>query len=172
MIEQERDRVKHTPISAPERKPRWEVDEEERRTLFRKRLIRDLAIVSCLAGLGFFAYPRVQPVVADAFPQTGVVFNDKLQPLLQMAGLSKAPPPAPVVEPHAVVDVRVANLRTQPSTGATVVTRLARNMEVTTVERRGKWVFVRVGDGANQQQGWVSSSVLKDKEAAGSTGAE
>ena len=77
-----------------------------------------------------------------------------------------------VVEPHAVVDVRVANLRAQPSTGAAVVTRLARNMEVTTVERRGNWVFVRVGEGANQQQGWVASSVLKDTDTAAATATE
>ncbi len=173
MIEQEHDRIKHAPISTTERRPRWEVDEEERRAQFRKRLIRDLAIVSCLAGLGFIAYPRVQPVVADAFPQSSSL-NYKLQPLLQMTGLWKpvASPSTSAVEPHAIVDVRIANLRAQPSTGAAVVTKLARNMEVTTVERRGDWVFVRVGQGANQQQGWIASSVLKNTDTAGATAAE
>jgi hypothetical protein len=171
MIGQEHDRLKQAPISTPERKPRWEVDEEERRAHFRKRLIRDLAIVCCLAGLGFIAYPRVQPVVAESLPQS-LSFNSQLQPLLQMAGLSRPPPAAPIVEPRAYIGVRVANLRSTPSTGGPVVTRLARNMEVTTVDRRGEWVFVRVGEGANQHQGWVASSVLKDVASADKTGTE
>jgi hypothetical protein len=34
------------------------------------------------------------------------------------------------------------------------------------VERRGKWVFVRIGEGPAQKQGWVASSVLKDESAS------
>ena len=169
LFEQERERLTQAPItSTPDHKPRWEVDEEERRTQFRRRLIRDLAIVSCLAGLAFVAYPRVQPVVADAWPR-GLSLQNRVQPWLQMAGLAKLPPPPPVVEPHALVDVRSASLRTKPVSGAHVVMRLTRNMEVTAVEHSGKWVFVRVGDGANQQQGWMLNSSLKDQEVAAST---
>lgn len=171
MIEQERERAKHAPLSTAERKPRWEKDEENRRTQFRKRLIRDLAFVSCLVAIAFAAFPRVQPVVAGAWPR-GLPFDSKLQPLLEMAGLSKAPPPASFVEPRAFIGVRIANLRSTPSVGSAVVTKLARNMQVTTVDRRGEWVFVRVGEGATQQQGWVARSVLKDAAPADTTGAE
>jgi hypothetical protein len=169
-LEQERERWSQAPAAAqPVRKPAWEEDEEERRTLFRRRLIRDVAVVACLGALAFMLFSRVQPVVADAWPQNFSLKSD-FQPLLQMAGLA-APPPPPAAEPepHALVDVRVANLRENPSTGAAVVTKLARNVEVTPVEHRGEWVFVRVGEGTAQRQGWIANSVLKeagDKAAA------
>jgi hypothetical protein len=165
LFAQERERLKHVPISTHEPKPRWETDEEERRAQFRRRLVRDFAIVACLSGLAFVAYPRVQPVVADAWPRN-LSFQGKVQPWLQMAGLARLPPAPPFVEPHAIVEVRSANLRIRPASGAHIVMRLTRNMGVTPVEHQGKWVFVRVGDGANQQQGWVLSSVLKDQEVA------
>ncbi len=160
--ERERERWTEAPLAAQERKPSWQADHDDRRMLFRRRLIRDLAVVTCLAGLSIMLFPRVQPVVAEAWPQS-LSLHDNIQPLLQMAGLASEPAPeeAPVAEPHALVDVRVANLRERPSTASAVVTKLARNAEVVPVEHRGKWVFVRIGDGANQQQGWVASSVLK-----------
>ena len=164
-LEQERERLRQAPTATqPARKAAWEEDEEERRALFRRRLIRDVAIVACLGGVAFMAFPHVQPVVADAWPQS-MSLKSNFQPLLEMAGLAKPPPPPPAApEPHAVVDVRVANLRENPSTGAPVVTKLARDVEVVPVEHRGEWVFVRVGEGATQRQGWIANSVLKDVE--------
>jgi Bacterial SH3 domain len=162
-LEQERERWAQAPANPqPARKPMWQEDEEDRRSLLRRRLIRDVAVVACLAGLGFMVFPHVQPVVADAWPQSLSLKSD-FQPLLQMAGLA-APPPPPAAEPepHALVGVRVANLRENPSTGAAVVTKLARDVEVTPVEHRGDWVFVRVGEGADQRQGWIANSVLKE----------
>ncbi|HEY1961569.1 MAG TPA: SH3 domain-containing protein [Rhizomicrobium sp.] len=161
-LEQERERWNRESAAQPVRKPTWEDDEEERRAKFRRRLIRDVAVVACLAGLAFMMYPRMQPVVAEGWPQNFSLKSD-FQPLLQMAGLA-APPPPPAAEPEPRqrVDVRMANLRENPSTGAAVVIRLARNVEVTPVDRRGDWVFVRVGEGANQRQGWIANSVLKD----------
>jgi Bacterial SH3 domain len=160
--ERERDRWMEAPAEAQERKPSWQADRDDRRMLFRRRLIRDLAVVTCLSGLAIMLFPRVQPVVAEAWPQS-LSLHDNIQPLLQMAGLASEPAPeqAPVAEPHALVDVRVANLRERPSTASAVVTKLARNAEVVPVEHRGSWVYVRIGDGASQQQGWVASSVLK-----------
>jgi hypothetical protein len=160
--ERERERWRDNPLAAQEHKPSWQADQDDRRALFRRRLVRDLAVVTTLAGLAIMLFPRVQPVVAEAWPQS-LSLHDNIQPLLEMAGLSSEPAPeaAPVAVPHALVDVRVANLRQEPSTASAVVTKLARNAEVVPVERRGKWVFVRIGDGVNQQQGWVASSVLK-----------
>jgi hypothetical protein len=168
-LEQERERLNHIPLSTQERKPSWELDAEAHRAQFRRRLIRDFSIVACLFALVFMLFPRVEPVVADVWPQDLSLKAD-LQPLLQMAGLSRAPAPVmPVIAsmelPHAVIDVRVANLRESPSTGAAVVTKLARNMEVVPVERRGNWVFVRLGQGSDQKQGWIASAVLKDMGA-------
>ncbi len=170
-LEQERVRVDHAAIVLEERKPSWQADADERRVMFRRRLFRDFAIVACLAGFAFMLFPRVQPVVAEVWPRNLSIHND-LQPLLQMAGLSSGvtatPTAAPPAEsqpaagqPNALVDVRVANLRQSPSTGAPVVVKLARNVQVTTLERRGDWVFVRIGSGAEQKQGWVSRSVLR-----------
>ncbi|MFL6688791.1 MAG: SH3 domain-containing protein [Alphaproteobacteria bacterium] len=169
-VEQERERMNQIPLSTQDRKPTWEVDAEAHRAQFRRRLIRDFSIVACLFALVFMLFPRVEPVVADVWPQDLSLKAD-LQPLLQMAGLSRAPVPvAPVIAgtepPHAIIDVRVANLRESPSTGAAVVTKLARNMEVVPVERRGSWVFVRIGQGNDQKQGWIASAVLKDMDAA------
>jgi chromosome segregation ATPase len=169
-VEQERERITQIPLSTQDHKPTWEVDAEAHRAQFRRRLIRDFSIVACLFALVFMLFPRVEPVVADVWPQDLSLKAD-LQPLLQMAGLSKAPVPvAPVIAstepPRAIIDVRVANLRESPSTGAAVVTKLARNMEVVPVERRGNWVFVRIGQGSDQKQGWIASAVLKDMNAA------
>jgi hypothetical protein len=169
-LEQQKERMNQIPLSTQDRKPAWEIDAEARRAQFRRRLIRDLSIVACLFALVFMLFPRVEPVVADVWPQDLSLKAD-LQPLLQMAGLSRVSVPvAPVISntetPHAIIDVRVANLRESPSTGAAVVTRLARNMEVVPVERRGKWVFVRIGQGSDQKQGWIASAVLKDTDAA------
>jgi hypothetical protein len=172
-LEQERVRVDHAAIVLEERKPSWQADADERRVMFRRRLFRDFAIVACLAGFAFMLFPRVQPVIAEVWPRNLSIHNN-LQPLLQMAGLSSgltamptAPPPAepqPAAEqPHALVGVRVANLRQSPSTGAPVVVKLARNVQVMTLERRGEWVFVRIGDGAEQKRGWVSMSVLRQQ---------
>jgi SH3 domain-containing protein len=169
-LDQERVRMNQVPISLEERKPSWEADADERRAMFRRRLFRDFAIVACLAGLAFMLFPRVQPVVAEVWPHNLSIRNN-LQPLLQMAGLSDRYSPTapaelqPAGQPHALVNVRVANLRENPSIGAAVVVKLARNVEVTTLKRRGDWMFVQIGDGAEQKQGWVSSTVLKQKDA-------
>jgi chromosome segregation ATPase len=169
-LDQERVRMNQVPISLDERKPSWEADAEDRRAMFRRRLFRDFAIVACLGGLAFMLFPRVQPVVAEAWPRNLSIRNN-LQPLLQMAGLSnRFSPPAPAEvqpagQPRALVNVRVANLRESPSVGAAVVVKLARNVEVTTLKRRGNWMFVQIGNGAEQKQGWVSSSVLKQMDA-------
>jgi hypothetical protein len=161
-LEQERDRMRHVPIEPAERRPAWQEDQEEKQAQFRRRLIRDFAVVASVAGLAFMVFPHIQPVVAEAWPQDLSLRSD-LKPLLQMAGLYSAPVAAPASqqEPHATVDARVANLRAQPSTSAAVLTKLARDVEVVPVERRGKWVFVRIGEGPAQKQGWIASSVLK-----------
>jgi hypothetical protein len=179
-LEQERERMNHAPITLEERKPSWETAAEERRAAFRRRLIRDFAIVACLAGLAFMLFPRVQPVVAEVWPRN-VSIRNNLQPLLQMAGISSQfssptstttapaePQPAepqPAEPPHALVNVRIANLRESPSTAAPIVVKLARNVEVATLERRGNWVFVRIGTGAGQKQGWMTTGALKPENA-------
>ncbi|HEY1638663.1 MAG TPA: SH3 domain-containing protein [Rhizomicrobium sp.] len=162
-LEQERERLRHVPIEAVERRPAWQEDQEEKQAQFRRRLIRDFAVVASVAGLAFMVFPHIQPVVAEAWPQDLSLKSD-LKPLLQMAGLYKGPvvAPAPQEKLHATVEVRVANLRAQPSTSAAVLTKLTRDAEVVPVERRGKWVFVRIGEGPAQKQGWIARSVLKD----------
>jgi hypothetical protein len=155
--------LRHVPIEAVERRPAWQEDQEEKQAQFRRRLIRDFAVVASVAGLAFMVFPHIQPVVAEAWPQDLSLKSD-LKPLLQMAGLYKGPvvAPAPQEKLHATVEVRVANLRAQPSTSAAVLTKLTRDAEVVPVERRGKWVFVRIGEGPAQKQGWIARSVLKD----------
>ena len=166
--------MRHVPLETVERRPAWQADQEERQAQFRRRLIRDFAVVASVAGLAFMVFPRIQPVVAEAWPQDLSLKSD-LKPLLQMAGLYNPPAVAPAAleQPRAAtVEVRVANLRAKPSTSAAVVTKLPRNVEVIPVERRGKWVFVRIGEGAAQKQGWVASSVLKDESASAPAHAE
>ncbi|MBV9570379.1 MAG: SH3 domain-containing protein [Alphaproteobacteria bacterium] len=169
MLEQERDRLKQVPVGIQDHTPAWQLDAEERKAQFRRRLIRDGSIVACLFALAFMLFPRVQPVVAESWPRS-LSLGNNFQPLLHMAGLSSAAPVSTTAvasaEPHATVRVRIANLREQPSKTAAVVTRLARNMDVVPMERRGNWVFVRIGEGAGQKQGWVSSAVLTDSGIA------
>ncbi|HEX5422576.1 MAG TPA: SH3 domain-containing protein, partial [Candidatus Acidoferrales bacterium] len=165
-VEQERERMRQVPIEAVERRPAWQEDQEERQAQFRRRLIRDFAVVASVAGLAFMVFPHIQPVVAEAWPQDLSLKSD-LRPLLQMAGLYRegapAATPVPQSSPHVTVEARVANLRAHPSTSAAVVTKLPRNVQVIPVERRGRWTFVRIGEGQAQKQGWVVSSVLRDE---------
>ncbi|HYM01685.1 MAG TPA: SH3 domain-containing protein, partial [Stellaceae bacterium] len=63
---------------------------------------------------------------------------------------------------RTIVSVSIANMRTRPSTTAAVITTLSRDTEVVPIERRGSWVFIRIGDGARKQEGWVFGSNLLD----------
>src|SRR6185312_16836117 len=74
--------------------------------------------------------------------------------------LSPQPRPGEAARPagrRTIVDAEVAHLRAGPSAGTAVIASLARGVEVTPLERRGKWVLVRTidRDGAQRQEGWV-----------------
>lgn len=59
--------------------------------------------------------------------------------------------------PHHVVQARVANIRSGPSTATRVVGRAERGEVLRTLEKRPAWVKVKQEDGAS---GWVSRPLL------------
>lgn len=72
--------------------------------------------------------------------------------------------PAQTAEKRTSIGVNIANVRAGPSTTTVVVTTLPRDTEVTPVERRGKWVLIRLGsgDGTHPPEGWVHGSALTE----------
>ncbi len=60
---------------------------------------------------------------------------------------------------RATIGVGRANLRSGPSTGATVIETLARGSELTVLGSQGSWYQVRFGDGIGEV-GWVHSDLL------------
>lgn len=58
---------------------------------------------------------------------------------------------------HMAVQARVANLRQQPRAKAPLTGKLTHGDVVRTLERRGDWVHVRLGNG---KAGWVARRLL------------
>ncbi len=130
-------------------------------------LIRDVAVVACLAALATLLYPRIELMIPDDWWPEITSFTGMNQPFLGNADVPDVPrKPAPVrvAKPPTDIVVHVANVRSGPSKGAAVIATLPRDTKITPVGRRGNWVLVRIeGESGKheQQQGWVYALFLR-----------
>jgi uncharacterized protein YgiM (DUF1202 family) len=63
-----------------------------------------------------------------------------------------------------------ANVRTEASAAAAIVSTLQRGLKVVAVEKRGNWTLVRIEDASGKtepRQGWVASSFLEAADPSG-----
>jgi hypothetical protein len=135
-----------------------------------RHVIRGGVVAASLAAAAFL-YPRVEPMIVEGWwPKLHQLAVTRFESLRGKDGApvaSQLAAPVQVAERHALIDVSQVKLRAGPSTSTPVITTLARDMEVTQVERRGYWVLVRFGgeDGRDQQEGWIYGSFLKDADS-------
>ncbi|MDE2134619.1 MAG: SH3 domain-containing protein [Alphaproteobacteria bacterium] len=168
--EQARDRWTAEPrvtLQKPERIWRLRAAENVEQKRERRPLIRDVAVVACLAALATMLYPNIESMIPDNWWPEITSFTGVSQPFLgNVAVLAVLQKPAPVrvAKPSIDIVVHVANVRTGPSKGTAVIATLPRDSKITPVERRGNWVRVRIEDESSkhkQQQGWVYASFLR-----------
>jgi hypothetical protein len=78
------------------------------------------------------------------------------------------PQEAPAIAaPRTVIGGPGTRLHASPSPKAAVLANLPRDTEVTPLERRGKWVRIRVdAAGARPQEGWVAATALKETDGS------
>ena len=125
----------------------------------KRPLWRDMAIAAAVAAFGILLYPHVVALLpSDWWP--GSSYADEEDPAPAPAARPRQPAPPPV-KPTDVV-VRSANVRSGPAKSETLVTTLASDVAVTTVERRGSWVHIQfpAADG-KPHDGWVFDTFLK-----------
>ena len=87
--------------------------------------------------------------------------------LAQPQEIAPAPPPAP--EPVSAVTIRAATVRVAPLTSAKVILTLQRSTEVMQLDHLGTWTYIqfkRKNATAEQQEGWVETSFLKQQKPA------
>lgn len=145
----------------------------QRQAQLMRYAIRGGALAACLAGV-VLLYPRVEAMIVDDWAPKIAALPDAIEPMFRnVFGPSKSslPEPPPVMERPAVqtverrtiISVSVASVRAGPSPAAAVITKLPRDREVSPVDRRGSWVLIRFdAEDGNRQEGWVSSTLLKD----------
>ena len=119
---------------------------------------REFAWTALVAALAILAAQRAAPLAVGVWKQE-MGPNGHLKPLLQEAAGFRLSPPK--VSQVWTVSAPIANLRTRPTSAAPILMVLPLNAAVTPVATRGKWTFVRVGEGAAAQQGWVQASLLQ-----------
>ena len=135
-----------------------------------RHVIRGGAVAASLAAAAFL-YPRVEPMIVEGWwPKLHQLAVTRIESLRGNDGApvaSQVAAPVQVAERHVLIDVSQVKLRAGPSTSTPVITTLARDKEVTQIERRGYWVLVRFSgeDGRDQQEGWIYGSFLKDADS-------
>lgn len=123
------------------------------------RLVRDGLLAAALAVAVVVLYPSITPFIEQWLP--GGYFESSVnasqaapQKPVHLAALA---PAAPV---EMMVSVNSANVRSDASSASDVVATVKRGSMVTPLERRGSWQHVRIGTGAQTQQGWVYAAFL------------
>jgi len=154
--EQERTR-RNSPAEAQQQRATRALQSGQRlKMLF--HVTREFAWTALVVALAILAAQRAAPLAVGVWKQE-LGPNGHLKPLFQeAAGFRLSPAKA---SPIWTVSAPIANLRTRPSPGAPVLMVLPLNAAVTPVATHGKWTFVRVGEGAAAQQGWVQASALR-----------
>ena len=154
-------------VRLPTREPRAQAKQQEQIVLQPHRVLddpqapkkrgmgRDLLVVAVLAVIAIVAYPRIEPLIPEPW-------RSQIAALTGGAGsLSSAARGSAVV-------IRDVNLRSGPSTSASIIATLAQGQNVGTLAQRDEWTFVEVGAdtrSAQPRRGWVFSSFLRDEAA-------
>ncbi len=168
--ERARDRWTAAPrvtLQKPERVWRLRAAENVEQKREGRPLIRDVAVVACLAALATMLYPHIESMIPDDWWPEITSFTGVSQPFLGNVAVSavlQKPAPVRVAKPPAGIIVHAANVRAGPSKGTSVIATLPRDSEITPIERHGNWVLVRIeGESGKHkpQQGWVYASFLR-----------
>jgi hypothetical protein len=133
----------------------------DRRARTRRPLWRDMAIVAAVAAFVILLYPHVVALLPyDWVP--GNSYADEEDPVPTKAPAARVHQPAAApIRPTDVI-IRSANVRSGPSKTESLVTTLASDVAVMTVERRGSWAHIQflAADG-KPHDGWVFNTFLQ-----------
>ncbi len=133
-----------------------------------RHLVRDIVLVAALAASAIVFWPRLESYI----PPGWLPNRDESSSDATVQTRAPAPVAAPAPPQHMATILRSANVRSDPSKTATVISTLQRGTQVATVDTLSNWTLIRIDakDG-KPQQGWVYSSFLKnlpDSNAASS----
>jgi Bacterial SH3 domain len=138
----------------------WESGEpQEKSTPSPRRLIRDIVIVAALAASAIVLWPRIESYI----PPGWLPNSDDGSSTVDTHARAPAPVATPVPPQKTATLIRSANIHSDPTKTAAVVSTLQRGAQVAVIDTRNNWTLVRIdAKGGKQQQGWVYNSFLKD----------
>jgi hypothetical protein len=131
----------------------------------KRPLWRDMAIVAVVAAFVILLFPHVVALLPyDWQPGASYSDDEELAPPTTPV-VRPHPPVAPVFQPTDVI-IRTANVRSGPAKTETLVTTLASDSAVVTLEQHDSWTHIRflAADG-KPHDGWVLSTALKAQPA-------
>ena len=129
--------------------------EAERQRRTKRRLVIAGSLAAAIAACALAFHAQVEELIGKAVQ------------LAQPQEIAPATPPAP--PPVSAVIIRTATVRVAPLGTAKVTLTLPRGSEVAQLEQLGTWSYVqfkRKGATAEQQEGWVETSFLKQEKPA------
>jgi hypothetical protein len=132
---------------------------QEKPTQSPRRLIRDIVIVAALAASAIVFWPRIESYI----PPGWLPNSDNGSSTADTHVNAPAPVAAPVPPQKMATLIRSANIHSDPTKTAAVVSTLQHGALVAVIDTHNNWTLVRIDakDG-KQQQGWVYNSFLKD----------
>jgi hypothetical protein len=138
----------------------WESGEpQEKATPSPRRLIRDIVIVAALAASAIVLWPRIESYI----PPGWLPHSDDGSSTVDTRTRAPAPVAVPVPPQKMATLIRSANVHSDPTKTAAVVSSVQRGAQVAVIDTRNNWTLVRIdAKGGKQQQGWVYNSFLKD----------
>jgi hypothetical protein len=147
-----------------------ELAEAEHRHKQGSRLVRDIAIVAVVVLAAIVFYPRLEPMVVNgwipglqAMASGRDVSLSDFTPAPASTATAAKPAAAPAAPPQSTaVSLRTANVRSDPSTSASVIAKLPPGVQVNVMERHGSWVHVAMMAGGKKEDGWVYRTFLQD----------
>ncbi|HLJ51921.1 MAG TPA: SH3 domain-containing protein [Rhizomicrobium sp.] len=120
---------------------------------------RDIGIVGAIAVVIFIFYPHIMALLPnDWWPDSS--YSDDVEPAPAKPSVVK-PAPTPPETPPTDVILKQANVHTAPSKTSALVSTLAANVAVRTLERRGNWVHIAFTVGKAKEDGWVYATYLE-----------
>lgn len=123
---------------------------------------RDIGIVAAVAILAFLFYPHIVSLLPSDWWSDSSYSDDAEPPAPKPV---KSKPVVAVASIPTDVIVKTANVRSTPSKTATLISTLAADVTVRTIERNGNWTHIEfTADGA-KKDGWVYNTYLKSLSA-------
>jgi hypothetical protein len=132
----------------------------------KRPLWRDMAIAAAVAAFGILLYPHVVSLLPyDWQPGASSADEEDVAPTAAPVQRPRAPV-APVFQPTDSI-IRSANVRSGPAKTESLVTTLASDVAVVTLEQHDSWTHIRflAADG-KPHDGWVLSTALKSVRAS------